>query len=325
MTTKIEWTDETWNPLRARNLATGGTGHFCVHASDGCRHCYAERLQPRWRNPIRFRRQDREKVELYLDERVLQKPLRWQRARKIFPCDMTDFALEDYPDEWLDALFAIAALTRRHTYQFLTKRAERLYKYMTLWPDGAARVHHVFSAAHAILNDVAGKKSWGASEPEFERAREAVSIWPLPNVWLGVSAEDQKNADARIPFLLKTPAAVRFVSFEPLLGKIEPRDEWLRPPFPNAVGLPILDWGIVGGESGQRARDCHLSDVRTLVSAFQAAKRAIFVKQLGAHPIDYSGVLDANVDLSKFKLFFKDRKGGDMSEWAPSLRVREFP
>ncbi len=308
MSTKIEWTDETWNPIRARNKQTGGLGHFCVHASDGCRNCYAERLQPRWGNNIRFARQDREKVDLFLDEKVLVKPLKWQRGRKIFPCDMTDFALEDHPDKWLDAIFAVAALSPRHTYQMLTKRAERLYRYMTEWPQGSARVHHVFSAVHAILNDAAGKKEWSSSDPEFAAAEEAVKVWPLPNVWLGVSAEDEKNFEERVYWLRQTPAVKRWVSAEPLLSEFNPE---------AALGRGDVDWIVAGGESGPKARPCTIGHIRTIVNSCAGAGVAVFVKQLGKVPVNREGVAH--------ELTFDARKGGDLRDFPEDLQVREFP
>src|SRR3990167_1499279 len=124
-TTGIEWTDATWNPIRARNKDTDGVGHFCEHVSEGCRNCYAERMQPRFGNPIRYAAQDREKVELFLDEEVLTAPLRWRKPRMIFVCSMTDLFADFVPDDWIDRVFDVMLQTD-HKYQVLTKRAERM-------------------------------------------------------------------------------------------------------------------------------------------------------------------------------------------------------
>ena len=102
----IEWTDATWTPIRARNRETGRVGHFCIHKSPGCANCYAERMQPRFGNPVRFAAQDADKVELFLDEKTLTQPLRWRKPRTIFVCSMTDLFLESVPDEWIDRVFA---------------------------------------------------------------------------------------------------------------------------------------------------------------------------------------------------------------------------
>ena len=141
--TKIEWTQrpgtkgETVNPIRAKNRETGGVGHFCQHVSPGCENCYAERLQPVFfNNPIKYRPQDRDKVEIFLDVEVLAKPLGWPALRTIFWVSMTDIAAPWVKDEWLDRIFATSAATPHHTHQMLTKYPDRLLAYLT--KDGAA-------------------------------------------------------------------------------------------------------------------------------------------------------------------------------------------
>ncbi len=233
--TSIEWTDATWNPIRARNRETGRIGHFCIHASEGCRHCYAERRQPRFQNPVRFAAQDQDKVELFLDEKVLLQPLRWRKPRKVFPCSMTDMFGEWVPDEWLDRIFAVMALCPQHNFQVLTKRSGRMQKYCSN-PNTPRRVAR-FILDEAIENPKLFLiENWPvitlgkADDPD-----DVISDWPLPNVWLGVSVEDQKTADARIPDLLVTPAAVRFLSCEPLLGPVDLT--WIAQPNEDADGV----------------------------------------------------------------------------------------
>ena len=151
--------------------------------------------------------------------------------------------------------------------------------------------------------------------------------WPLPNVWLGTSVENQRWADVRIPELLATPAAVRFLSCEPLLGPLDLRPWLTRVPTSGdgwrltggtalAIADIVLDWVIVGGESGPKARAFDLAWARSLVSQCRAAGVAVFVKQLGAKPYCIDG------DLIGAKL---GRKGGIMDEWPADLRVREWP
>ena len=201
MPSKIEWTDETWNFERARNKATGRVGHFCVKVSAGCQGCYAERLQKRFGNRIRYAAQDRDKVDLFLDEKVLTQPLRWRKPRVVFPCSMTDLFGEWVSDDDLHRAFAVMSLTPRHTYKVLTKRPERMRDFINNDPRDA-----INAAAGTLMH-------WDAMPQRDD--------WPMHNVQLFVSVEDQPSADARVPLLLDTPAAVRGVSYEPALGPVD--------------------------------------------------------------------------------------------------------
>lgn len=252
---KIEWTDATWNPLRARSRSSGKLGTHCVKVSPGCEHCYAEAINRRFGTGLTYRRQAN--VETFADPRTLTQPLAWQRPRRVFVGSMTDVFGEWVERHTLAKLLGIAAYCRRHTFQFLTKRPERmcvLLAQMTL----------------AECLNAAGLA------PDF------LPAWPLANVWLGVTAEDQQRADERIPWLLKTPAAVRFVSCEPLLGPVQLINEfgprWLGE---TTVFHPRLDWVIVGGESGPQARPMHPDWARSLRDQCQAAGVAFFLKQWG--------------------------------------------
>lgn len=311
--TTIEWTEESWNPLRARNRATNKVGHFCIHASPGCKGCYAERQQPRYGNPIRYAAQDLVLVEPFLDERVLARPLGWKRGREIFPCSMTDLFAPFHPDKWIDAVMAVAALTPQHTYQVLTKQADRMHKYFTNWPDGAARQHHVFSAAHALLNRLAGKTGWSSEDTEFKRAQEALKVWPLPNWHQGVSVENQEWADKRIPVLLKTKGiARRWISAEPLLDRVRLRVYLEKDMRLGEDRMTSLDWVVVGGESGPRARPFLLEWAEDLIEQCTETGVPIFMKQVGR-----IALLDGS------RYVTKHSKGGDPTEWPEHLRVRE--
>ena len=127
---KIEWTDATWNPIRARRRDTGKVGWFCTHASDGCTHCYAETLNHRLGTSIDYRAQDLAKVEIFLDEKMLKQPLRWRRPRRIFVGSMTDLFGEFVPDAMLDCIYAVMAMCPQHTFLLLTKRAGRMRDYL---------------------------------------------------------------------------------------------------------------------------------------------------------------------------------------------------
>ncbi len=274
----IEWTNASWNPIRARNRATGKVGWFCEHASQGCRFCYAERQNVRagasGGNGVEYRAQDRDQVEIFLDEKTLTQPLRWTRPRKIFPCSMTDLFGDWVTDAVLDRMFAVMAVTPQHTYQVVTKRAERANTYICT------------RAGDWELYLPEALVSVGLGEMRGLAARVCVK-WPLPNLWLGVSCEDQATADERIPLLLQTPAAVRFVSAEPLLGPIDligtfarfqdkPRNGCAVP-----LGRQLVDWVIVGGESGAGARPMHPDWARSLRDQCAAAGVAFFFKQWG--------------------------------------------
>jgi len=256
--TAIEWAANadgspgaTWNPIRARNRATGGVGWFCTHASPGCEHCYAEAINHRLGTGVAFKAQNAGDVEIFLDERTLTQPLRWKRPRTIFVGSMTDLAGDFVSDAILHRVFAAMAMAKQHTFIVLTKRIDRLKRWLDQW---AGR-----RFVAAIVDDDCNE----------------VVDFPLRNVWVGTSAEDQRRADERIPDLLATPAAVRFVSLEPLLGPIELDEAW------HGASGRGLDWVIVGGESGRGARPMHPDWARGLRDQCAAAGVPFFFKQWG--------------------------------------------
>lgn len=245
MTTKIEWTDETWNPV---------TG--CSKVSQGCKNCYAERIFPRAYGKRQF-------TDVRCHPERLNAPLHWKKPRRIFVNSMSDLFHENVPDEFIDRIFAAMALCQQHMFQVLTKRPERMRSYLRQ------------------VSDERDMQRWINAAVELTDSPCAVHIedldWPLPNVWLGVSVEDQATSDQRIPLLLQTPAAVRFISAEPLLGPIDLLHikHTINPP-----SYPQLDWVIVGGESGPSARPSHPDWFRSLKEQCQAAGVACFMKQI---------------------------------------------
>ncbi|RHZ90397.1 phage Gp37/Gp68 family protein [Cereibacter sphaeroides] len=302
-TSAIEWTDATWNPI---------TG--CTLASPGCQHCYAADLAATRlsQHPSRagLTRRNAAGVaawtgEVRLNVQWLDSPLRWKRPRRIFVCAHADLFHEAVPDEWIDRVFAVMALAPQHTFQVLTKRAARMRGYVSKldiyaleeadeWRDADHRV--------ACDDDPNGSPAWHAQTAALEDALSAARTCleagkPLPNVWLGVSAEDQQRADERIPDLLATPAAVRFASLEPLLGpvvltNIEAKAgagidvfsalEYDGDPDEDAeFGTSVLDWVIVGGESGPHARPMHPAWARSLRDQCTTAGVPFLFKQWG--------------------------------------------
>lgn len=243
---KIEWTNTTWSPV---------TG--CTKVSEGCKHCYAEReVETRWsKNPksIFF---GRKFTDVQTHPEQLDKPLHWKKPQRIFVCPRADLFHESVPDEFLPLVFATMAAAERHVFQILTKRPERMKEVMN---------DHIFF--EAVAGTVATK--YGVElDPDD---------WPLSNVWLGVSVEDQTTADQRIPLLLQTPAAVRWVSAEPLLG---PVDLFAIRGKSKGFGV-FFDWVVCGGESGPHARPMHPGWVRSLRDQCNAAGVPFFFKQWG--------------------------------------------
>lgn len=245
----IEWTDATWNPV---------TG--CTKVSPGCDHCYAEIITERFHGTGSFAQ-----VTLHDDRLVI--PVWWRRPRRVFVNSMSDLFHDAVPDDFLACVWAVMATTPQHTYQVLTKRH--------------ARMRSLLSSLR-FLNEVCSFiEFWGedqdASLLDFELT------WPVPHVWLGVSVDDQKRAELRIPALLDTPAAVRFLSCEPLLGPVD-LSPWIRAtdcPETTAVNPSPLSWVITGGESGRRARPAHPGWFRRIRDECLTAGVAYFHKQNG--------------------------------------------
>ena len=413
---RIEWTDATWTPVRALRRDTGKVGVHCERVSPACTNCYAatfnRRNLPSHGTGLDFIVPNREKVDIFVDEDMLLAPLRWKRGRKIFVNSQTDTWGEFVSSDQIDSLFAIAKIAGHHTYQFLTKRADRMRDYMSdqgtaarvarradslvvdfemngvdeAWRDitgfegiysvsnygrvrsrgekmlslnaerngylkvslskngivAQKKVHQLVLEAfyrsrqdgeeslhrnrnvedNRIANlrwgtksqnmldavrhgsmrspaiDKANLSSFQVSEIRRLRAsgvklleiayavgapggkRQVHEVasgriysdsanWPPNNCWLGVTAENQEWADKRIPLLLQTPAAKRFVSVEPMLGPVE-------------LDLRGIDWVICGGESGRGARPMHPDWARSLRDQCQAAGVPFFFKQWGA-------------------------------------------
>lgn len=215
--TGIEWTDATWNPLRG-----------CSRVSEGCRHCYAETIAARFSGPGQpyhgiadpSRTGSKWTGQVKLVETALGQPLRWKKPRRIFVNSMSDLFHESVSDEWIDHIFAVMALSQQHNFQILTKRPERMLSYSrSAAPQRIAMLlldgfdYHIEGITFAARMAALASR---ATDEDPERI-----TWPLQNVWLGVSVEDQATADERIPLLLSTPAAHRFISAEPLLGPID--------------------------------------------------------------------------------------------------------
>lgn len=268
--TAIEWTDATWNPVRG-----------CTRVSQGCVNCYAETVAARFSNKgqayegLATRSPARWTGEVRVIEAALDQPLRWKRPRKIFVNSMSDLFHEKLDARYIDRVFAVMALAPQHTFQVLTKRPQRMLSYLQ---DRTKRGQLPIAQNGMDLGNL-----WfdGWLKP-----------WPLPNLWLGVSVENQEAADERIPLLLQTPAAKRFLSCEPLLGSLDlsealaveqvklfdrQRSHWTE----RTGESRKIDWVIAGGESGPKARPMHPDWARALRDQCNAAGAAFFFKQWG--------------------------------------------
>ena len=312
----IEWCDATWNP------ATG-----CTKASAGCDHCYAEtEAQRRWSG--------RSFEDIRFHEDRLAMPLRWQRRRRIFVNSMSDLFHPKISDGQIMRVLDVMFRAYRHTFLVLTKRPERMRRFMRAWGDVSGedfgkpklvRGPEATRAAHpsprgqlfADMLEAMGTPPPGAAYPTFDWM-EGMNGWPAypVNTWLGVSVEDQKTADRRVPVLLDTPAAVRFLSVEPLLGPVELTAEHLhrdRAGDGEPDDRKTIDWVIVGGESGPAARPCDTAWVRQLVEQCTKAGVPVFVKQLGRRPTGDALEGDAGP------------KGGNFEAFPADLQRREMP
>lgn len=284
MTTKIEWAEESWNPIVG-----------CSIVSKGCTNCYAMKQAQRiqkinktstisgYQNPydgtttvVNGKPVWTGKVAM-ASQKALEKPLRTKKPTKFFVNSMGDLFHENVNLEQIAQVFDIMALCPQHTFIILTKRPLRMHRFLA-W---AAK----FESENAEPSTYCGEhKKYGFEKGALQ--------YPRKNVWLGVSVEDQATATERIPILLNTPAAVRFISAEPLLGEVDLTD--LRPSEFHSIdalrGFDAaligmfgnkLDWVIVGGESGKDARPMHLDWVRKIRDDCVANQVPFFFKQWG--------------------------------------------
>jgi protein gp37 len=291
--TNIEWTHRdgtkgvTWNPT---------TG--CDRISTGCDHCYALTLAKRLKGmgSTKYQTDGDPRTSgpgfgLTVHPDTLNVPLRWRDPRTVFVNSMSDLFHAKVPREFVAQVFGVMAATPQHTYQILTKRPERMARML-----GDQNFHRAVGIAMVR----AGHPGW-----RYDKRFAVPATWPLANCWAGTSIESAEHI-GRADRLRETPAAVRFLSLEPLLG-----------PLPS-LDLTGIDWVIIGGESGPGARPLSLGWVRDLLAQCRRYGTAPFVKQLGtlwARDTAWGGQAVAKTD----------PKGGNWDFWPSGLRVREYP
>jgi protein gp37 len=287
--TTIQWTDESWNPV---------TG--CSHVSPGCEHCYAERISLRRKWSLKPWTAPNASENVILHPERLEQPLHWRKPRLVFVNSMSDLFHELVPDAFIARVFQVMAKATKHTFQVLTKRPQRMFEWLIQCGNG----HGLGWITHDGTPPAGAYEGTGI-------AITGTNNWPLPNVWLGISVEDQRRAEERIPLLMSTPAAVRFISAEPLLKDLHlteylrvfrptPCDTW-----PNSeLEYNPIGWVIIGGESGPQARPMDLEWALDLVDQCQRARVPVFVKQLSQN---------GNPHYQDFETFPQD------------LRIRQYP
>lgn len=348
MSTGIQWTDETWN------IVVG-----CHQISPGCAHCYAKQAHDK--RHAAFKAGKLQNVPQYawpfevvqLKPERLHHPIIWKQPRRIFVNSVADLFHDDVPFAFVDRVWAVMSLTPRHTFQILTKRPARMFDYFDK--------HFTRHKVAALASEFSGRRDGALGTCDHDVCN---APFPLPNVWLGVSVENQRFADERIPLLLRTPAAVRFLSCEPLLGPVNLRrigvgargddhDALLgwrtrygykaRTPDECSIsvtseGCARIDWVILGGESGAQARPFDIRWAAKIVADCKAAGVPAFVKQMGDMPMephaDWSArgttrLLNARnhsrVPADYVPLKFNGAHGDQIDEWPAELRVREWP
>lgn len=293
MSTKIEWCEETWNPIVG-----------CSKVSEGCANCYAEKMACRLANIADKQWLDKGSVPFSLHKYKLVteddkwsghcefdtvgKPLRWKKPRRIFVCSMGDLFHESVPFEWIVKVFAVMALCPQHTFIVLTKRAQRMLEYC----------QSVSNLQPESKRDMAIWYAWRAVYGEELNE----TIWPLPNVILGVTAENQERADERLPELMKLAKAgwKTVVSVEPMLGQVVLC--WFLPRY-DYRPTDGVSWVICGCESGPNRRPMDIEWARDLKNQCQEAGVAFFMKQM-------------EIDGQVCK---------DITQFPEDLRIREYP
>lgn len=338
-TTTIEWTDRSWNPVRG-----------CERVSPGCESCYAEVMAARFSDEgmwghgfaVRTPAGGRWTRKVAPVPEKLAEPLRWKKPSKVFVNSTSDLFHDDVPFEFIAAVFGVMAACPQHTFQILTKRPGRMAEFFAWASTRASPAGDLVQGLWHVGADfkMPGTR-YGVLPDDLGVPVPDGIPWPLPNVWLGVSVEDQKRADERIPHLLKVPAVVRFLSVEPQIGPVDLSKAGALgcdcPPFERDDGeiedrcsgrcvfmrsaidkMRRVDWVIVGGESGPGARPFDLAWARSIVAQCKAAGVAVFFKQAGAEP-------EVRVNGLSQPVHMHAKKGNDLAEIPEDLRIREFP
>lgn len=351
-TTEIEWTAKSWNPVIG-----------CSIVSEGCRNCYAAevaatrlRNHPDYRGLAEFNRQDVAQFtgQVKFLPRKLFDPLRARKPSDWFVNSMSDLFHPTVRHSERAAILGVVAACRDSVFKVLTKRPVIARTFFRHLKDEATRGH---VSPSTILVDYALKyftravgdltpRIVNALSDKLHAAKKDPPPFPLSNLWFGVSAEDQKTFDSRVEVMLEgVPAAVRWVSVEPMLGQIKageflkeveadeyPTGDGFLDDFQVVKNRAAVDWIVCGGESGPGARPFDVHHARALKEECAEAGVPFFLKQVGKIPrtwVDESGRFDAESEFNTadglYYYRLADEKGGDPAEWPEDMRVREYP
>lgn len=320
----IQWTHHTFNPWRG-----------CTKVSPGCAHCYAETLSKR--NPAVLGKWGPSGTRVVASGSKWREPLAWDRAAKIsgerhrvFCASLAD-VFEDWSGPMAHSNGNRVWMAEGGAWMWMNDRRPNPGCRLVTMDDVRDRLFTLIEATPNLDWLILTKRPENIA-PTCNRTGWSIK----PNVWLGTTVEDQEQADARIPILLDTPASVRFLSVEPMLqeivlDRVGAKAQWehmsrsaIRREWPGLPELSGINWVIVGGESGSKARPFNLAWGRSIRDQCRSARVPVFIKQMGSDPFE---VIRANNEhlLDKGHLGIKDSHGGDWDEWPEDLRVREFP
>lgn len=328
--TTISWTSEVWNSVLG-----------CSRDNAECDRCYAmfvahRGLDPSHRGLTKLRPKDSARpgvdwngIVRTVPER-LAKPLSWRKPRKVFVNSMSDLFHPAVPFEFIAAVFGVMAACPQHTFQVLTKRPERALEFFAWLEAEASRFDTYPRGLGPIGNIIAS--AMAAHSVCISVLPGPFPKWPLPNVHIGVSAGRQETAEEKIPPLLECPAAVHWVSMEPMLGPVDLtrlkvgdgvldalRGTVTVDPLRGYSTPNRLRWVVPGGESGAKARACDIAWVRDVLTQCSAAGVPAFCKQLGSNPVV------TNDDGSTTRYPTLDSKGEDWDAWPEDLKIRQYP
>lgn len=279
--TKIHWADKVWNPV---------TG--CTKISPGCQNCYAEKMAKRLAGRYGYPADEPFRVTMHSDR--LKEPGKWKKSKRIFVCSMGDLFHENVPFSWVDMIMKVAWDNRKHTFIILTKRPDRMLQYFSeLSTPGTSSP----AAARLLESRNYSQEHHGWHMRYLRRGH-------LQNLTIGVTAENQEQANKRIPILLQIPAAVRFVSVEPMLGPVDLESKVVQIVHEDNDGYGVemikgLDWVICGGESGQKARSMNPEWAESLHDQCKAAGVPFFMKQLSGRTKAEREAIPSHIDIQE--------------------------
>lgn len=318
MATKISWATDVWNPI---------VGCSRVPKSPGCKNCYAANLakSARLQQFPQYREVKEWNGKIAFVPSQLTKPFK-SKTPQLFFLSMSDPGHDNVKREWLNRMFAVMAIANEHQFLFLSKRPKAMKAYID-----ELTADRLYEAAKYFWKETEIPKRLWRSLEQLKDYFEKLEF-PLKNLWIGTSVENQEVAD-RILDVRDTAAHIRFISCEPLLDRVDLRKylgicvgcQTCEFRGDHRIGKPMVNWVIAGGESAQKrsdARPCHLDWLRSIVQQCQLADVPVSVKQLGSNPIDSRMYIDG-VAMTSFKVKVKDHT--DVNEFPEDLRWRQHP